>query len=91
MRSFAAIIVAHINSCNAVESWELKVKLASPGTLHHDDQDIEVTSVNWESQDAAASASHVLVSYRWHGIVYAVKSSQPLIFSTVLSWSGAGM
>lgn len=38
---------------------------------HHNE--VEVTSVNWESKDAAADASQVLVSYRWHGIMYAVK------------------
>ncbi|KAF8493085.1 WD40-repeat-containing domain protein [Russula emetica] len=52
-----------------MESWELKVKLASPGLLQRRHQEVEVTSVNWESRDAAASASHVLVSYRWHGIM----------------------
>ena len=33
-------------------------------------QEVEVTSVNWENQDAAMRGSRVLVSYRWHGIVY---------------------
>jgi hypothetical protein len=82
--SYAAVIVAHTNSCNAVESWELKVKLASPGILRHQHEEVEVTSVNWQSQDAAATASHVLVSYRWHGIMYAVKFSQQLIYSTLV-------
>jgi hypothetical protein len=57
-----------------VESWELKAKLASPGLLQNRDQEVEVTSVNWESQDTAASASQVLVSYRWHGIMYDINS-----------------
>lgn len=38
---------------------------------HH--REVEVTSVNWETKDAAAVASQVLVSYRWHGIMYAAK------------------
>ncbi len=36
-------------------------------------REVEVTSVNWETKDTAAVASQVLVSYRWHGIMYAVK------------------
>ena len=54
-----------------VESWELKVKLETPNMFNH--QDVEVTSVNWEDQDAATRLSRLLVSYRWHGIVYAIK------------------
>jgi hypothetical protein len=73
VRLYTAVIVAHSNAHNTVESWELKAKLASPGLLQNRHQEVEVTSVNWESPDAAASASHVLVSYRWHGIMYVVK------------------
>jgi WD40 repeat protein len=76
VRSYTATIVAHSNLYNAVENWELKVKLVAPGLLHHRHQEVEVTSVNWESRDAAASASHVLVSYRWHGIMYVIKFSR---------------
>ena len=57
-----------------MESWELKVKLESPNMFNH--QDVEVTSVNWEDQDAAAGLTRLLVSYRWHGIVYAIKPLQ---------------
>jgi hypothetical protein len=34
---------------------------------------VEVTSVNWESQLAGATASVALVSYKWHGIMYAIE------------------
>lgn len=81
--SYAAVIGAHINPCIAVESWNLKVKLPPPDRGNRN-QEVEVTSVNWPSRDAAASTSHILVSYRWHGIMYAVKFSQQLIYSTLV-------
>lgn len=59
----------HWETEQQMETWDFKIKLASPGILHHSHQEVEVTSVNWQSRDAAASASHVLVSYRWHGIM----------------------
>lgn len=69
---------------DVVEHWELKVKLDSPSILdHHRHQEVEVTSVNWQDQDAATRASRVLVSYRWHGIVYvAIFSQVPSFTST---------
>ena len=57
-----------------MESWELKAKLETPNIFDH--QDVEVTSVNWEDQDAAARLTRLLVSYRWHGIVYATRLLQ---------------
>jgi hypothetical protein len=33
---------------------------------------VEVSSVNWVSQLAGANASVALVSYKWHGIMYAI-------------------
>ena len=46
-------------------------------------QEVEVTSVNWQDQDAAAArVSRVLVSYRWHGIVYVTEFSQVLSFTS---------
>jgi hypothetical protein len=66
------VIGCYTNSCNSVESWELHVKLPPPNVIVRH-REVEVTSVNWENEDAAAVASQVLVSYRWHGIVYAVK------------------
>ncbi|KAH9024441.1 WD40-repeat-containing domain protein [Lactarius deliciosus] len=51
-----------------VESWELKVKLPPPRTIDFR-QEVEVTSVNWENQNAAAIASFAVVSYKWHGIM----------------------
>ena len=36
-------------------------------------QKVEVTSVNWKSQDASTIASVALVSYKWHGIMYAME------------------
>ncbi|KAI0285547.1 WD40-repeat-containing domain protein [Russula brevipes] len=50
------------------ECWELKVNLPPPSTIDFR-REVEVTSVNWESQDAAADASLAFVSYRWHGII----------------------
>ncbi|KAH9068121.1 WD40-repeat-containing domain protein [Lactarius deliciosus] len=51
-----------------VESWELKVKLPPPRTIDFR-REVEVTSVNWENQNAAAIASFAVVSYKWHGIM----------------------
>ena len=34
-------------------------------------REVEVTSVNWENQSAATIASFAVVSYKWHGIMYA--------------------
>ncbi|KAH9051234.1 hypothetical protein EDB87DRAFT_1695587 [Lactarius vividus] len=51
-----------------VESWELKVKLPPPSVLDLR-RVVEVTSVNWQSQDAGTSASLAVVSYRLHGIL----------------------
>jgi hypothetical protein len=64
-------IITNTQGCGIVERWELKVKLDSPSVFnrHHE---VEVTSVNWEDEVAAARMSRVLVSYRWHGIVYAL-------------------
>ena len=59
---------------HVVESWEVKVKLDPPSTFNRH-QKVEVTSVNWEDHDAAACVSRVLMSYMWHGIVYAIKLS----------------
>jgi hypothetical protein len=67
-----AVIGCYTNSCDSVENWELKVTVPSPG-MFYSDREVEVTSVNWQSKDSAAALSHVLVSYRWHGIMYAVK------------------
>jgi hypothetical protein len=50
----------------------MKVQLPSPSMIYQH-REVEVTSVNWETKDAATAASRVLVSYRWHGIMYAVK------------------
>ena len=56
-----------------MESWELKAKLESPNVFNRH-QDGEVMSVNWEDQDAATCLTRLLVSYKWHGIVYAIKA-----------------
>lgn len=60
-----------------MERWELKVKLDSPSMLNRH-QEVEVTSVNWQDQYRA----RVLVSYRWHGIVYVTDFSQFLSFTS---------
>ena len=52
-----------------VESWALKFILPPPKVVDPCQQ-VEVTSVNWESQLAGANASVALVSYKWHGIMY---------------------
>jgi hypothetical protein len=52
-----------------VERWELKVKLPPPSMIDFR-REVDVTSVNWEDQNAAAAASFALVSYKWHGIMY---------------------
>ena len=65
----------HHSYSTIVESWELKVKLESPNMFSRH-QNVEVTSVNWEDQDAATCLTRLLVSYRWHGILYAIKSLQ---------------
>ena len=57
-----------------VESWELKVNLPPPSTIDFR-QEVEATSVNWEDQNAAAVASFAVVSYKWHGIMYAPLNS----------------
>ncbi len=57
-----------------VESWELKVKLPPPQTIDFR-REVEVTSVNWEDQNAAAIASFAVVSYKWHGIMCAFDPS----------------
>jgi hypothetical protein len=36
-------------------------------------QKVEVTSVNWKSKLAGEIASVALVSYKWHGIMYAIE------------------
>ena len=62
------------NSCDSVESWELRFKLPSPSKFYGH-REVEVTSVNWEQEPAVASqvTGQVLVSYRWHGIMYGVE------------------
>ncbi|KAI0281517.1 WD40-repeat-containing domain protein [Russula brevipes] len=50
------------------EFWELKINLPPPSTIDFR-REVEVTSVNWESQDTAAASSVAFVSYRWHGIM----------------------
>jgi hypothetical protein len=69
------VIVTHTRECDIVERWVMKVKLDSPSIFNRN-HEVEVTSVNWEDKVAAARVSQVLVSYRWHGIVYALKFSQ---------------
>jgi hypothetical protein len=32
-------------------------------------REVEVTSVNWADQNAAAAGSFAVVSYKWHGIM----------------------
>ncbi|KAF8261411.1 hypothetical protein EI94DRAFT_1705554 [Lactarius quietus] len=51
-----------------IKSWELKVKLPPPSTIDFC-REVEVTSVNWENQNAATVASFTVVSYKWHGIM----------------------
>ncbi|KAI9464151.1 WD40-repeat-containing domain protein [Lactarius psammicola] len=51
-----------------LESWELKVKLPPPSVIDLR-RVVEVTSVNWQSEDAGTSASLAIVSYRLHGIL----------------------
>lgn len=53
-------------------SWELKFTLPPPKVVDPR-RNVEVTSVNWESQLAGALASVALVSYKWHGIMYAIE------------------
>jgi hypothetical protein len=73
MRHCYLSLIINILTCNnIVECWELKVKLINP-SMHDHRGEIEVTSVNWEDEDAATRASRVVVSYRWHGIVYAIQ------------------
>ena len=73
-----------------VEGWELKIKLDSPSMLtsHPHRQEVEVTSVNWPDQDAAMRVSRVLVSYRWHGVVYVIEFSPSFFFhiTSVRCW-----
>ncbi|KAH8978556.1 WD40-repeat-containing domain protein [Lactarius akahatsu] len=57
-----------VRAVEQVESWELKVKLPPPSVLDLR-RVVEVTSVNWQSQDAGTSASLAIVSYRLHGIL----------------------
>jgi hypothetical protein len=61
----------HHDSHHVVECWELKINLPPPSTIDFR-REVEVTSINWESQDAAAAASLAFVSYRWHGIMYVI-------------------
>jgi hypothetical protein len=76
-------VIAIFQSRYAVESWELKAKLASPNITLDRHRDIEVISVNWEDQDAATHASRIIVAYRWHGIVYVIEFRNDLIFSSL--------
>jgi hypothetical protein len=74
--------------CDVVaECWKLKAKLDPPSMLNRR-QEVVVTSVNWEDRDAATQVSRVLVSYRWHGIVYVSEFSSMLSFtiSSVRCW-----
>ncbi|KAH8976923.1 WD40-repeat-containing domain protein [Lactarius hatsudake] len=57
-----------VRAVEQVESWELKVKLPPPSVLDLR-RVVEVTSVNWQSQDVGTSASLAIVSYRLHGIL----------------------
>jgi hypothetical protein len=66
------------------------VKLESPNTFNCH-QNVEVTSVNWEDHDAATCLTRLLVSYRWHGIVYAIESLQKFPRISHSSWPDAGM
>jgi hypothetical protein len=75
------VIVTHNRERDLVERWELKVKLDCPSVFDRH-REVEVTSVNWEDEVAAAHISRVLVSYRWHGIVYALKFSPNAILHT---------
>lgn len=65
------------------------MKLESPAMFNH--QDVEVTSVNWEDQDAATRLTRLLVSYRWHGIVYAIKPLHKIHSVNISCLSDAGM
>ncbi|KAH9997446.1 hypothetical protein BJV74DRAFT_794940 [Russula compacta] len=47
----------------------LGMKSRLPPPCGIDNCQVEVTSVNWKSQDDTAAASFALVSYRWHGII----------------------
>lgn len=47
----------------------MKVKLPPPNMIDFR-REVEVTSVNWENQNAATIASFAVVSYKWHGIMY---------------------
>ena len=79
--------IAITQPCYAVESWELKAKLASPSMLVRH-RDVEVVSVNWEDQDAAVHASRLVVAYKWHGIMYVIKFCNDLIFLIFISRLG---
>ena len=81
-------IVTHNQEHDLVERWELKVKLDCPSVFNRH-REVEVTSVNWEDEVTAARRSRVLVSYRWHGIVYALKFSKKC-HPAHLIWSVAG-
>ncbi len=56
-----------------VECWDQKVELPPPSMIDLR-RPVEVTSVNWEDQDAAVNTTFAVVSYRWHGIMYVVES-----------------
>jgi hypothetical protein len=70
-----------LGKCDVVERWELKIKLDSPSIKKWRSR---VTSVNWEDQDAAMRVSRVLVSYRWHGIVYVAELFTNFVFHIIL-------
>lgn len=51
-------------------------------------KEVEVTSVNWETKDAAAVASQVLASYRWHGIMYDINLLTAITLTLVFQMLG---
>jgi hypothetical protein len=72
------------------EYWVLNFTLPPP-ELVDSGRKFEVTSVNWESQLAGATASVALVSYKWHGIMYAIESKAITIAIQSHFALGAGM
>ena len=78
-----------LTHCNPAESWEPKAELPSPSRFDHN-RAVEVTSVNWQTKGAAAAASRVIVSYRWHGIMYVVHLVHSYFILHLSSCSDAG-
>lgn len=70
-RCVAYILTVNLPShlvVSKVKHWELKFMLPPPKVVDLC-RKVEVTSVNWKSQDAGTIASVALVSYKWHGIM----------------------